>query len=312
MLKVGVIGVGSMGKNHVRVLSELQDVKLIGISDKDKKTLNKISKKYDVEGFLDYKELLKRELDAVSIVVPTTLHKKITLDCIENGIKNILLEKPIADSVESGEEIVRICKEKNVRLMVGHIERFNPAVRKIKELIKNEKIYSIDITRVGPKPPRIKDVGVVVDMGIHDIDLIRYLTGSEIKDVKWFVSSENGGREDNSEIIFKLENGTLAHITTNWLTPLKIRKIEIATKNKFIRGDFIEQSVVEYIRYSQKNNSNKTYLQKRPFANHEEPLKNEIKEFIKSIKESKKSPMSGKDALEALKIAESVARKNNI
>jgi len=311
-LKVGVIGVGSMGKNHVRVLSELQDVKLIGISDKDKKTLNKISKKYDVEGFLDYKELLKRELDAVSIVVPTTLHKKITLDCIENGIKNILLEKPIADSVESGEEIVRICKEKNVRLMVGHIERFNPAVRKIKELIKNEKIYSIDITRVGPKPPRIKDVGVVVDMGIHDIDLIRYLTGSEIKDVKWFVSSENGGREDNSEIIFKLENGTLAHITTNWLTPLKIRKIEIATKNKFIRGDFIEQSVVEYIRYSQKNNSNKTYLQKRPFANHEEPLKNEIKEFIKSIKESKKSPMSGKDALEALKIAESVARKNNI
>lgn len=308
MLKVGVIGVGSMGKNHVRVLSELQDVSLVGISDKNKKTLNKISKKHNVEGFLDYKELLKKDLDAVTIVVPTTLHKKVVLDCVNRGIKNILVEKPIAGSIKDGGEIVKKCEEKNVKLMVGHIERFNPTIRKIKELIKGEKIFSIDITRVGPKPPRIKDVGVVVDMGIHDIDLVRYLTESEIKEIRSFVSSENNGKEDNSEIIFKLENGALAHITTNWITPLKIRKIEIATKNKFLKGDFIEQKVVEYIKYSQKDNSNKTYLQRGPFINHEEPLKNELKVFIKSIKENKKTPINGKDALEALKIAKIVTR----
>ena len=161
-LRAGVIGVGAMGKNHARLYSELFDVELIGVADVNENLATSIAQSYGCKPFADYKDLLNENLDALSIVVPTTLHKKVALDAITKGI-NVLVEKPIADTVENADEIIKVARQKGVKLMVGHVERFNPAIIKLKELIDSGllgKVVSISAKRVGPYNPRIRDVGI--------------------------------------------------------------------------------------------------------------------------------------------------------
>ena len=135
-LRVGVIGVGAMGKNHARLYSELPGVELLGVSDVNETLAASVAQSYGCKPFADYNDLLKEDLDGLSIAVPTTLHKQVALDAIQKGI-NVLMEKPIADTVENADEIIKAAREKGVKLMVGHVERFNPAIIKLKELIDN-------------------------------------------------------------------------------------------------------------------------------------------------------------------------------
>ncbi len=298
LLRVGVIGVGNMGRNHVRIYSEMREVELVGIADTNKKNLKPIAEKYKTKVYTNYPDLLKNKLDAVSIAVPTTLHKKIALDALKSGA-NILIEKPIADTLKNAKEIIKKAKKEKLRLMVGHIERFNPIIPAIKKSLKNEKVILIDITRVGPLPPRIKDVGVMVDLGVHDIDLIRYLTNSEFKGIFPLISSSIAKKEDTAIVSFEMKNGTLAHLTTDWLTPYKVREIEISTKRKFIKGDFINQKVTEYSKYKEDG----SYRVKNLAVPFSEPLKLELFSFIESIRRKRKVAVSGYDGLEALRIA---------
>lgn len=298
MLRVGVIGVGTMGKNHVRVYSELPDVKLVGVADIDEKAVKNISENYHTKAFVDYRDLLKEDLDAVSVVVPTSLHKKIAIDVANAGI-NMLVEKPIADTVKNAKEIIRTAEKNDVELMIGHIERFNPIIPVIKRSIQNTDVISIDITRVGPLPPRIKDVGVVIDFAIHDIDLIRYLTDSEIKEAYGLTSRSISKNEDTAFLYFKTKNNVLAHVTANWLTPFKIREINIATKQKFIKSWLVDQKVLEYSKYKE----DRSYIVKELSVSFGEPLKLELKAFLESIKKDKEPPITGYDGLKALEVA---------
>jgi predicted dehydrogenase len=296
-LRVGVVGVGVMGRHHARVYSQMGGVSLVGVSDVSLESAEKVASQYKTKAFGDYRDLIKAGVDAVTIAVPTTLHRNIALDFIDNGV-HVLVEKPIADTLEAGREIIQRAKEKDVKLMVGHIERFNPIIPVLKKSIESSKVISISITRVGPLPPRIKDVGVVVDIGVHDIDLIRYLTGSEFKKIFSLAQASVAAKEDIAMLSFVMDNGVLAHITTDWLTPYKVREISISTKEKFIRGNFITQKVSEYSSWE-----NSSYIVKDLFVPFGEPLMLEQQAFVKSIRDNTPVPVSGEDGLKALEVA---------
>ena len=298
MLKVGVIGVGTMGRRHARVYSEMPDVELVGVSDTNATTALDVGDEYCTHAFADYKDLLKKDLDAVSVAVQTTAHKKIAVDVAAAGI-DMLVEKPIADTLKNAEDMIRAANRNNVKLMVGHIERFNPVVQVIKESIERADVISIDITRVGPLPPRIKDVGVVIDFAIHDIDLIRYLTNSDILDAWGFTSKDKAQNEDSAFLYFKTVNNVLAHITANWLTPFKVREINIATKDKFVKGWLIDHKVKEYSDYK----ADGTHTVKDLYVPFGEPLKLELAAFLECVKNDSLVPIRGHDGLMALEAA---------
>ncbi len=298
MLKVGVIGAGSMGKNHARVYAELPEVKLIGIADPNQENVNELAKIYNTKPFYNHKDLLGQAPDAVSIVVPTSLHKEVALDTAKAGV-NILIEKPIADSPAAAREIIKAAQKYSLKLMVGHIERFNPVIPIIKKEIAGNDVSLIEITRIGPFPPRIKDVGVIVDLATHDIDLIRYLTGSEFLKTYSLTAQNFNYHEDVAILLFEMANGTLARVTVNWLTPFKVREINIATREKFIKASLIDQKVSVYKKFKE----NDSYLVKEKNVSFVEPLKQELKLFIECIKNNTQPPITGEDGLKSLEIA---------
>lgn len=299
MLKVGVIGVGAMGKHHARVYSELPEVELVGVADINKNLVSKIAKKYKTQAFTDYQKLLDGKLDAVSACVPTSLHQKVSLDVIDASV-NLLVEKPIASSVGEAREIINAAKKKKLVLQIGHIERFNPVVGIIKEAMQGEKIISIDIIRVGPHPPRVKDVGVVVDIGTHDIDLVRFLLESDFKEVYAVIANPKNEFEDAAVLSFELQNGTIASVVTNRLTPFKIREIKVATKSKLIYGNLLTQQVTEYSHYTADYESYKVKNLFVPFA---EPLKLELESFVDAVRSGLAPKVTGEDGLKALEVA---------
>src|SRR3982075_4687736 len=178
-LRIGVIGAGVMGSNHARVLAGLPDTTLVGVVDPLPAHRARATELTGCRTFATLDELIAEGIDAVTVAAPTHLHHELALACIAREI-HVLVEKPIASSVEEGQEIVDAARRAGVTLMVGHVERFNPAVAAIKAAISGEDILSIAITRVGPFPPRMSNVGVVIDLAVHDIDLIRWVTGSAI------------------------------------------------------------------------------------------------------------------------------------
>jgi predicted dehydrogenase len=230
-LRVGVVGVGVMGSNHARVIVGLPGAQLVGVADPDRQQAAFVASALGTKAVDDLDALIKLGVDAVTIAAPTHFHHDLALTCIKRGI-HVLVEKPIASNVEEGRSIVAAAKRAGVTLMVGHVERFNPAVETIKEAIRGERILSIAITRVGPFPPRMSNVGVVIDLAVHDIDLIRWFTDSEIVEVQPQLANAIAEREDIALLQFRTASGVLAQINTNWLTPFKARTVHVATRDK--------------------------------------------------------------------------------
>lgn len=300
-LKVAVIGAGSMGKNHIRVYSSIKEVQLVAVAESDENRLKDISKKYNVKGYHDYLEMLDKEhLDLVSVVVPTKQHKEISINVINHKI-NVLLEKPIAFTISEAKSIIEKAKKKNVKLMIGHIERFNPAIIELKKRIESlGKIYKINIERIGPFPGRFIDTGVILDLSIHDIDIINYLIGKKVvsvyskkqKLISFFY-------EDSLSAIIGYDSNIVATINANWITPIKKRSISIIGEKGMFEVDYLAQSL-----YFCKNRlDNENNIVKKIRVNKKEPLRQEILSFIKCVKKDIPSPVSGKDGLKALSIA---------
>ena len=192
----------------------------------------------------------------------------------------MLVEKPIASSVEEGEEIVTAARRAGITLMVGHVERFNPAVAAIKQAISGEDILSIAITRVGPFPPRMSNVGVVIDLAVHDIDLIRWFTESDIVEVQPQLSSAVAEREDIALLQFRTASGVLAHINTNWLTPFKARNVTVATRGKYVMGDLLTRQVTECFGFKPDGSYSMRHLP----VGHDEPLRAELIAFLDAVR----------------------------
>src|SRR5215510_7046707 len=297
-LRVGVVGVGVMGSNHARVFAGLPGTELVGVADPDRKQADFVARTLGCVAVSDVNELLERDVDAITIAAPTHLHRDIALACIARGV-HVMVEKPIASSVEEGRDIVAVARRAGVTLMIGHVERFNPAVQAIKEAIRGEDILSIAITRVGPFPPRMSNVGVVIDLAVHDIDLIRWFTESDIAEVQPQLSNAVAEREDIALLQFRTVSGVLAHINTNWLTPFKARNVTIATRNKYIMGDLLTRQVTECFGFQPDG----SYSMRHLSVGHAEPLRAELQAFVAGIRDGKEPAVTGEEGVASLEIA---------
>src|SRR5579883_2364155 len=297
-LRLGVVGVGVMGYNHARVLSEMPGVTLVGVADPDDKQADFVRRSLDCAAVPCVDDLLALGVDAISIAAPTHLHRSIALAAIGRGV-HVLVEKPIASSVEEGRDIIAAARRAGVTLMVGHVERFNPAVQAIKEAIREEDILSIAITRVGPFPPRMSNVGVVIDLAVHDIDLIRWFTESDIVEVQPQLSSAVAEREDIALLQFRTASGVLAHINTNWLTPFKARSVTVATRKKYIMGDLLTRQVTECYGFQ----SDGSYSMRHLSVGHAEPLRAELQAFVSAIRHGTRPAVTGEEGVASLEIA---------
>src|ERR1700749_4406101 len=297
-LRVGVIGAGVMGSNHARVLAGLPETTLIGVVDPLPAHRTRATELTGCRSFETLEHLLAEGVDAVTIAAPTHLHHEIALGFINRKI-HVLVEKPIASTVEEGREIVAAAEAAGVTLMVGHVERFNPAVAAIKQAISGEDILSIGITRVGPFPPRMSNVGVVIDLAVHDIDLIRWFTESDIVEVQPQLSSAVAEREDIALLQFRTKSGVLAHINTNWLTPFKARNVTVATRGKYVMGDLLTRQVTECFGFKQDGSYSMRHLP----VGHDEPLRAELIAFLQAVRTGGIPAVSGDEGVASLEIA---------
>lgn len=299
MIKTGVVGLGMMGQHHVRVYKEL-GCEVVGIADANPERAREIGEKYQVPYYTDYHSLMGN-VDAVSIAVPTSLHHDIALEFINKGI-HCLIEKPIASTLEEAEEIVKAVEENHVKVLIGHIERFNPAVLKLKELLDEGrlgKLMIISTRRVGPFQPRIRDVGIIIDIGTHDIDATRFLTGKEPIGVYAKAGRFRHTREDHALIMLDFGDSA-ASLEVNWFTPHKVRTLVATGSEGIAYLDYIKQELVIHNGVRQ----DITEIEKK------EPLAVEIQHFIDCIKHDR-NPLVGvqegmKDLGIALKASEKV------
>lgn len=297
---VGVIGVGSMGYNHVRIYSELENANLVAISDMVRGTLDKVSKEFNTVGYVDYDNILQiDDIEVVNICVPTVFHHDVVMRAIEAG-KNVLVEKPIASKLNEAEEMIKAAEDAGVTLATGHVERFNPAVKVAKKLIDEGAIGEVvtaNSKRLGPFPPRIRDVGVAIDLAIHDIDIFNYLFNSRANTVFANMSSKlkNCEFEDHAEIMTKYDSGVLSILETNWLTPYKKRQLNITGIDGIISVDYGNQTVTLF-----KENNQVEDIK----VENKEPLKEELRSFVDCVQNNTPPEVSGKDGYEALRIVD--------
>jgi len=304
-VKVGVIGVGAIGSNHARILSELKDVQLVAVCDIQEETARAIAERWHCDYYVDNEEFLSNSgVDAVIIATPTVTHKDIALLALE-GDKHLLVEKPLASTVEEARTICSKASSKDLILTVGFTERFNPAVIEAKRLLKRGRIghpILLVARRVSLWPKRVGDVGVVIDLAIHDIDIARYFFEKDPLDVYACVGSLRHSFEDYANILLRYDNGETAFIETNWLTPHKVRTLTITGSEGLISLDYISQKIeVE----------NKSELVS-PRLTYEEPLKIELRHFISCIENENEPLVDGKDGLRALQIAELALESSRI
>ena len=297
-LRIGVIGAGVMGSNHARVFTGLPNVELVGVADPLDVHRKRATDLIGCQTFESVEALLNEGVDAVTIAAPTHLHHEVALACIARKI-HVLVEKPIASTVAEGREIVSAAQRAGVTLMVGHVERFNPAVATVKQAIKGEEILSIAITRVGPFPPRMSNVGVVIDLAVHDIDLIRWFTESDIVEVQPQLSSAVAEREDIALLQFRTASGVLAHINTNWLTPFKARNVTVATRGKYVMGDLLTRQVTECFGFQPDG----SYSMRHLSVGYEEPLRSELMAFVNAVNSGGKPAVTGDEGVASLEIA---------
>ncbi len=287
-----MVGLGAMGQHHARLYSQL-NCNLVAVADVNPERAREIGEKYHTKYYSDYRDLLSK-VEAVTIAVPTTLHHSVAMDFLREGI-HCLVEKPIAFSLSEADDMIEAAERNRAKLAIGHIERFNPAVEKLKEIVDEGTLGNLLILstrRVGPLVSRIRDVGVIIDSATHDIGVIRYLVNKEPVSVFSRVGSLRHPKEDHAIIVLDFQ-GTIACIEVNWFTPHKVRTLVATGSEGIAYLDYIEQSVVVHTASQEKT----VELEKT------EPLKIEVENFLKSALDGEKPAVDGDEGKEILSIA---------
>ena len=244
-------------------------------------------------------ELLAEGVDAVTIAAPTHLHHEVALACIARDI-HVLVEKPIASTVEEGREIVAAAAPRRRDADGRPCRALQSGGRRHQAGdLTGEDILSIAITRVGPFPPRMSNVGVVIDLAVHDIDLIRWFTESDIVEVQPQLSSAVAEREDIALLQFRTASGVLAHINTNWLTPFKARSVTVATRGKYVMGDLLTRQVTECFGFKPDGSYSMRHLP----VGHDEPLRAELISFLGAVRTGGVPAVTGDEGVASLEIA---------
>jgi predicted dehydrogenase len=315
-LRAGVIGLGNMGRNHVRVWDEaVEGVDLVAVADPDPAAVTRAIAGRRARGYADVDRMLADErLDLVSIVAPTSLHLPTTLAAFRAGA-HVLVEKPIAATREEAVEMMAAAKAAGRMLTVGHIERFNPAIRELRRRLADGelgRIFQVHATRLGPFPARIRDVGVVVDLAPHDIDIMRYLVDSE--PVRLYAETERRIHTEHEDLFngtMKFANGVVGVLDINWLTPTKRRTLAVTGERGMYVADYIAQDLVFYAN----QDAPETWINPgagatvrsvtegemtRRSIRRAEPLVVELTEFAAAVRDGGPAPVDPHDAMVAL------------
>ena len=315
MVNVGVVGIGAMGRNHARVLAQMQEVNLSALADISEDTVNQIARTYKANAYSDYRQMLDAErLDIVCVAVPTRMHLEVTLAAIAHGA-HVLVEKPLAFSVAECQQMIDAATARKVRLAVGHIERFNPAILELKRRLQTSelgRVFQIRSRRVGPFPNRIADVGVIFDLATHELNIMEYLIGAPIQSLYAETEREiHASHEDLLSGLLKFANGAVGVLEINWLTPTKIRELSMLGERGMFHVNYLTQELYFY----ENNYANgwegmvalmgvsegritKYEVRKR------EPLVEELEDFVTAVMEGREALVSGKEGLRAVYLAE--------
>ena len=303
--RVGVIGVGHLGQHHARVYTELLDARLVGIVDRDEERAHLIGENLGVPAYSTMEELIARQApDAVSIVVPTSLHFDVARAAMEAGI-HVLVEKPVTTRPDEAEELLKLAAKKDLVLQVGHIERFNSAVRYISQTV-HTPIY-LESKRIGPFSPRINDVGVVLDLMIHDIDIVLSLVSSPIARIAATGRCVHTDHEDIADAQITFENGVMAHILVSRVSEKKQRQLDIMEPQRHITVNYETQTV--QINRCVRDSNGQTEILETPIFPKSEPLKLELAHFIGCVRERRQPLVGIRDGKRALEVAIEVLRQ---
>ena len=310
-IRVGVIGVGTMGQRHCRVYSAMRDVQLVGVADQNAALGNAVAENHDTTFYDNWMELL-REVDAVSIVTTTASHYKLAKVAIENGI-NVLVEKPLTATVEQGRMLVELAKQHDITLQVGHIERFNPTYMELKKIVNDVLPISVTMRRLSPFDINKTDVDVIRDLMIHDLDLVTDLFGRDFQPPQVLGRAVSTDAIDHAVVNLSFKDGPIATLTASRITQQKVRMIEVTADNAYIEADLLGKSLVIhrhiFSRYID-NPTTSTYRQEsiieRIHVPYVEPLVVELEHFIHCVRNGLTSGVPGSDGLHALELAHSL------
>ena len=319
-IKVGVIGTGHLGKLHTKMFAQLQNAELVGVYDSDFATAKVVAKENNTKAFEQMDELLAN-IEAVSIAAVTSAHYQLAKKCLEQNI-HVFVEKPITSKLDEAEELVILSREKDLNLQVGHIERFNPALLALEKYQLNPLFVQSD--RLAQFNPRGTDVAVVLDLMIHDIDIILSLVKSEVKSVQASGVAVVSNNIDIANARIEFENGAVANVTASRISQKKMRKMRLFQKEGYLSLDFITgvSEVFRLVPSDQKveeahiNFGEIGVGDKKKFVIYEQPeqvevnaLKYELDLFLQSIIKKEKPVVSGEDGWRALKVADLIVKK---
>jgi len=315
MLRAAVIGVGAMGGHHARVYNELEGVELVAVADADARRVEAIGRRFKVPSYTDYLQMLDRERpDLASIAVPTFLHHRVALETMARSI-HVLVEKPIASNLQEAEEMIQEACRQGVKLAVGHIERFNPAVIELKRRLgqgEAGRIFLLHARRLGPFPERIQDMGVVIDLAAHDLDVMLYLLEQEVERVyaetaRWV----HARHEDLLTGLLYFRNGTLGLLDINRLTPTKVRELTVTGEKGMFLVNYLTQDLYFYENtYTTGNWDSLGILKGVGEGNmlkltiaRKEPLRAELEAFVRAVENDQPPPVGGEDGRRVLALA---------
>lgn len=313
-MKVAVVGAGQMGRHHVRVCADLDGVELVGVVDASADVRARMEKRHGVSTFERFEDLLAdARPEAVVIALPTRLHYEAALAAIEAGLP-VLVEKPIAATLEQGRALVRAAEQRGVLLAVGHIERFNPGVVALEEQLEQGilgRLYQVHARRLGPFPPRIADVGVVVDLATHDLNIIERVAKAPVERVYAETARRlHAAHEDMVSAVLRLEGGTVGVLDINWLTPTKVRELWVHGEKGLLRVDYMTQDLCFFENSALEGEADMMRIlgvsegrMVRYAVAKREPLVAELSSFVEAVETGGRPRVDGAEGLRALELA---------
>jgi predicted dehydrogenase len=313
-IRTGVIGVGNIGQHHARIYASLPGSQLVGIADIDPGRARDIADRYQVPAHADYRTLLDG-VDAVSVAAPTTLHHEIGLVCLARGV-HVLMEKPLAASVEQGHELAAKAEQSHLVLQVGHVERFNPTFVELANVLADLQILAVEARRLSPFATRAADVSVIYDLMVHDLDLILTLIRTPLRSVSAAGSRIRSPQPDHAMALLTFDGGQVASLSASKVTQHKVRQMAVTCAEAFVVADFLtrtvmvhRQSSADYFAQRGEVLYRQEGLIEQVYVPQIEPLYAELQHFLACVREGSQPRVSSSEAIRVMTVADEIERR---
>lgn len=313
-IRTGVIGVGNIGQHHARIYASLPGSQLAGIADIDASRAQDIAGRYQVPAYADYRTLLD-QVDAVSVAAPTTLHHEIGLACLARGV-HVLMEKPLAASVQQGHQLAAQAEQARLVLQVGHVERFNPTFVELANVLVDHQILAVEARRLSPFATRAADVSVVYDLMVHDLDLILTLIRAQLRTVSATGSRIRSSQPDHAMALLTFAGGQVASLSASKITQHKVRQMAVTCTDAFVVADFLtrtvmvhRQSSADYFAQRGEVLYRQEGLIEQVYVPQIEPLYAEIQHFLACVREGTQPRVGSSEAIRVMTVADEIEQR---